>query len=211
MTDKTRVYNTDCLPAMKEFPDKYFDLAIVDPPYGASDAINPVSSTAVYKAKRSNYKEFTNVAPETDYFDELKRVSKNTIIWGGNYFGLIGGVVVWNKNGTAFGDGEIAICSTHNSVRIYEYTWNGMLQNDMKNKEERIHPTQKPVALYKWLLKNYAKEGDKVLDTHLGSQSSRIAAFDMGFDFTGYELDESYFIAGCKRFNQHKAQLKLFV
>jgi site-specific DNA-methyltransferase (adenine-specific) len=210
MTDKTQVFNRDCLEAMREFPDKFFELAIVDPPYGAADAINPKSSARVYAAKRGNYREFTNEMPDQEYFTELFRISKNTIVWGGNFFGLYGGVIAWNKYGTAFGEGEVAICSTHKSVRFFEFEWNGMIQQDMKNKEQRIHPTQKPVALYKWLLKNYAKEGDKILDTHLGSGSSRIAAFDGGFEFWGYELDSEYFAASEKRFQQHKSQLKLF-
>jgi site-specific DNA-methyltransferase (adenine-specific) len=196
---------------MKEFPDKFFELAIVDPPYGASDAVETNKSLSKNKAAHRNiYTQFENTKPNIEYFCELNRVSKNTIIWGGNYFGCAGGVIVWNKYGTAFGEGEIAICSTHKSVRIFEYVWNGMIQDNMKDKEDRIHPTQKPVALYKWLLKNYAKEGDKILDTHLGSGSSRIAAFDGGFEFWGYELDKDYFDASVKRFNQHKSQLKLF-
>lgn len=190
----------DCMEAMKGFGDKFFELAVVDPPYGAADAINPVSSPIKYQAKRGNYKEFENVIPDAEYFEELCRISRNQIIWGGNFFGLSGGVIVWNKNGTAFGDGEVAICSTHKSVRIFEYTWNGMIQGNMKSKEDRIHPTQKPVALYQWLLKNYAKPNDKILDTHLGSGSSRIAAYKMGFDFWGYEIDKDYFEAQEKRF-----------
>lgn len=191
---------------MKGFPDKFFDLAFPDPPYGESDAINPISSVNKYAAKRSIYAEFDNVPPTEQYFMELFRLSKNWIIWGGNYFGIKGGVIAWNKNGTAFGEGEVAICSTHKSVRFFEYTWNGMLQADMKNKESRIHPTQKPVALYKWLLQNYAKQGDKILDTHMDSQSSRIAAYKLGFDFWGYEIDADYFKQGCERFEKAIAQ-----
>lgn len=195
---------------MKKFPDKFFDLAIVDPPYQANDAIGLKNSNG-HSAHRTNYKVFENVMPDEFYFNELRRVSKNQIIWGGNFFGISGGVIAWNKNGTAFGEGEVAICSTHKSVRFFEYTWNGMIQGDMKNKEVRIHPTQKPVSLYKWLLHNYAKAGDKILDTHLGSGSSRIAAHDMGFDFWGYEIDKDndYFEAQEKRFKQHIAQLTL--
>ncbi|HRP30502.1 MAG TPA: DNA methyltransferase [Agriterribacter sp.] len=195
---------------MAGLPDKAFELAIVDPPYGAFDAINPVSSLNKYNAKRGNYKEFKNVVPSDKYFSELSRVAKNYIIWGGNYFNVTGGVIVWQKNGTAFGEGEIAICSTHKSVRFFEYTWNGMLQEDMKNKEVRIHPTQKPIALYRWLLHNYAKPGDRILDTHLGSGSSAIAAHQMGFDFVGTELDKDYYEAACKRFKEQTAQQKLF-
>jgi len=117
---------------------------------------------------------------------------------------------VWNKNGTAFGEGEIAICSTHKSVQIFEFTWNGMLQGDMKNKETRIHPTQKPVALYKWILDKYAKQGDKILDTHLGSGSIAIACHDYGFELTACELDKEYYDKAMERINNHVSQQKLF-
>ena len=202
----------DCMEGMAQYPDKHFDLAIVDPPYGNIDAIGLIDNKKNNKqaTTRRNYKLFENISPDNNYYIQLDRVSKNQIVWGGNFLGLCGGVIVWQKNGTAFGEAEIAICSTHKSVKVFEYTWNGMLQGDMKNKEIRIHPTQKPVALYKWLLHNYAKQGDKILDTHLGSGSSRIAAYDMGFDFTGYELDKEYFDAQEKRFVDFTAQLKLF-
>lgn len=210
-TPKIELLNIDCMEYMATLEDKAFDLAIVDPPYGASDAINPKSSKNKYKAKRGNYNQVNwNVIPEDEYFNELFRVSKKYIIWGGNFFGIKGGGVVWDKNGTAFGEAEIAICNTHNSVRIFEYTWNGMLQQDMKNKEFRIHPTQKPVTLYKWLLHNYAKHGDKILDTHLGSGSSAIAAHQMGFDFVGMEIDKEYYDAACKRFKEQTMQGNLF-
>ena len=202
--------NRDNMEAMREFPDKYFDLAVVDPPYGGNDAINVKNSGDAHSAKRGAYKEFSNIAPDAEYFTELSRVCKNWIIWGGNFFPITGGAIVWNKNGTAFGEAEMAICSTHKSVKIFEYTWNGMLQQDMANKERRIHPTQKPVALYKWLLTNYAKPGDKILDTHLGSGSSRIAAYDMGFDFWGYELDADYFADEEARFKAHISKPVLF-
>lgn len=205
------ITNEDNMELMKRYPDKYFDLAIVDPPYGANDAFeSKMTDSKKQASKRTKYKEFENIIPSENYFKELKRVSKNQIVWGGNYFGLSGGVVVWNKNGTAFGDGEIAICSTHKSVRIFEFTWNGMLQGDMKNKEVRIHPTQKPVKLYEWLLMNYAKEGDKILDTHLGSGSIAIACHNLGFDLTACELDTEYYNNALKRLQQHQAQLQMF-
>ena len=207
---KSEVFNTDCLEAMKQYPDNYFELAIVDPPYGNIDAIGLIDNKKGKQAtKRTNYKLFDNIAPDNEYYIELARVSKNQIVWGGNFLGLCGGVIVWQKNGTAFGEAEVAICSTHKSVKVFEYTWNGMIQQNMKDKENRIHPTQKPVALYRWLLQNYAKQGDKILDTHLGSGSSRIAADMEGFDFTGYELDKDYFEASVKRFNEFKLQVKL--
>ena len=196
---------------MKRYPDKYFELAIVDPPYGANDAFeSKMTDSKKQASKRTKYKEFENIVPTEEYFAELKRVSKNQIIWGGNYFGLAGGVIVWDKNGTAFGDGEIAICSTHKSVRIFEFTWNGMIQGDMKNKEVRIHPTQKPVKLYEWILMNYAKEGDKILDTHLGSGSIAIACHNLCFDLTACELDTEYYNNALKRLQQHQAQLQMF-
>ena len=196
---------------MKRYPDKYFDLAIVDPPYGANDAFeSKMTDSKKQASKRTKYKEFENIVPTEEYFAELKRVSKNQIIWGGNYFGLAGGVIVWDKNGTAFGDGEIAICSTHKSVRIFEFTWNGMIQGDMKNKEVRIHPTQKPVKLYEWILMNYAKEGDKILDTHLGSGSIAIACHNLGFDLTACELDKEYYDKAIQRIEKHQKQVRLF-
>lgn len=207
---KINMLHGDCMDLMRSKPDNYYDLAIVDPPYGANDAIKPKSSNKVYLAKRTQYKQFTNLKPSKKYFEELIRVSKNQIIWGGNYFNLSGGVIAWNKNGTAFGEGEVAICSTHKSVRFFTYTWNGMLQENMKNKERRIHPTQKPVALYKWILKNYAKPGDKILDTHGGSGSICIACHDMKFDLDWIELDADYYADAKKRFEQHISQLQMF-
>ncbi len=145
-------------------------------------------------------------------------MSINQIIWGANHF--IENIpnsnsscwIVWDKiNGeNDFADCELAYCSFKTAVRKVEFRWHGMLQGDMKNKEHRIHPTQKPVALYEWLLHNYAKQGDKILDTHLGSQSSRIAAYKNGFDFTGFELDAEYFEKGNKRFDEFKSQLRMF-
>ena len=117
---------------------------------------------------------------------------------------------MWQKNGTVFGEAEVAICSTHKSVKVFEYTWNGMIQQNMKDKEIRIHPTQKPIALYKWILDKYAKQGDKILDTHLGSGSIAIACHDYGFDLTACELDKEYFDAAIKRITQHQSQTKLF-
>jgi site-specific DNA-methyltransferase (adenine-specific) len=206
------LYHTDCMEFMRGLPDKHYELAIVDPPYGNIDAIglcdNKKSKSQATKRKR--YRLFENIAPDNEYYIELERVSQNQIIWGGNFLGLCGGVIVWQKNGTAFGEAEVAICSTHKSVRVFEHTWNGMIQQDMSNKETRIHPTQKPVALYKWLLKNYAKAGDKILDTHGGSMSIAIACHDMGFDLDLCELDADYYAAGVKRYEQHKAQLTIF-
>ena len=208
----SEVFNEDCIQVMKRYPDKFFNLAIVDPPYGNIDAIGLADNKKKGKqaTKRTNYKLFENIAPDDEYYIELERVSKNQIVWGGNFLGLCGGVIVWQKNGTAFGEAEVAICSTHKSVRVFEYTWNGMLQQNMKDKEIRIHPTQKPIALYEWIVKNYAKEGDVILDTHLGSGSSRIAANKAGLSFVGCEIDKDYFDAQEKRFKEFVSQLRLF-
>jgi len=213
----SEVYNEDCMAGMARYPDKYFDLAIVDPPYGiGADNKNSVSKLQSKKssALSNNYgsQKWDSNIPDDLYFKELFRVSKHQIIWGANYFGLKGGMIYWRKNVTmpTYSSGEIAYCSLINKIEEFEFTWHGMLQNDMSNKETRIHPTQKPVQLYKWLLKNYAKEGDKILDTHLGSGSSRIACWDGGFDFVGFELDKEYFDASVKRFENFKSQGKLF-
>jgi site-specific DNA-methyltransferase (adenine-specific) len=212
ITDKITLTNECNMELMARYPDKYFDLAIVDPPYQNIDAIGLTDNKKKGKqaTKRSNYHLFENIAPDNEYYLELERVSKNQIVWGGNYLGLCGGVIVWQKNGTAFGEGEVAICSTHKSVQIFEFTWNGMIQGDMKNKETRIHPTQKPVALYKWILDKYTKQGDKILDTHLGSMSIAIACHDYGFSLTGCELDPEYYEKGIQRVKNHVSQQKLF-
>lgn len=208
-------YNMDCMEGMKQFPANYFDLAIVDPPYGGNDAIGLKNNNKQRKqaTKRKVYQVFDNIEPDQSYFDELKRVSKNQIIWGVNFYtssGLNGGRIVWDKKGTAFGRAEMAYYSNSKSVSIFEYTWNGMIQENMKNKEQRIHPTQKPVALYTWLLQNYAKEGDKILDTHVGSASSLIACEKMGFQYVGFELDKDYYEAASKRIKEEMAQVNLF-
>jgi site-specific DNA-methyltransferase (adenine-specific) len=215
----SETYNMDCLEGMKQYPDKYFELAIVDPPYGIGEN-GSMNKTRGKLAKSKDYKSFYGDdlnSPDIEYFNQLIRISKNQIIWGANHF--ISKIaydspcwIVWDKdNGlTDFADCELALTSFKTSVRKFKFKWQGMLQENMKNKEIRIHPTQKPVSLYKWILDKFAKENDKILDTHLGSGSSRIAAYDMGFDFIGYELDKDYFDAQEKRFNQFKMQTKLF-
>jgi site-specific DNA-methyltransferase (adenine-specific) len=214
--------NCDCMDMMKEFPDKYFDLVISDPPYGINHAeIAGKQSNKQYgksAAPKKEYiaKDWDKKSPEKEYFIELFRVSKNQIIWGANYMTShlppSMGWIFWDKdNGTnGFSDGELAFSSFDRALRKYKYTWMGMIQGDMKNKECRIHPTQKPVALYRWLLKNYAKEGDKILDTHLGSGSIAIACHQMGFDLTASELDKDYFDAKKKRVDAEISQEILF-
>lgn len=202
----------DCLEHLAGYADNHFDLAICDPPYGSSsDAIGKANGNK-QAAKRTNYRQFKNIAPTKKYFNELLRVSKSQIIWGCNFFDfpLIGGRIVWDKLGTAFGRAEIAFCSLTKSVNIFQYRWNGMLQQDMKNKEHRIHPTQKPVALYRWLLQNYAKPNDLILDTHVGSASSLIACEIEGFKYVGFEKDPEYYEQSKKRIKQHLAQKVLF-
>ena len=212
-----RFDNIDCLLGMREYPDKYFDLAIVDPEYGiGADKKNSVrklqSSKSAALSKFYGNQRWDDRADE-DYFNDLFRVSKNQIIWGANYFGLIGGYIYWRKNVTmpTYSTGELAFCSLINKIDEYEYTWHGMLQENMKQKEERIHPTQKPIALYKWLLTKYAKPNDKILDTHVGSASSLIACEDLGFEYVGFELDKDYFDAANKRLEQFRSQLKLAI
>lgn len=158
-----------------------------------------------------------SAAPNAEAFTALLRVSKKIVIWGGNFFldhlGKASCMIVWDKGrrGLTQADCEIAWTNLKGQSRIFDYKWNGMLQQDMKNKEYRIHATQKPVALYKWILKNYAQEGDKILDPYLGSGSSRIAAYDLGFDFTGYEINATIFREQEERFAKHTAQTSLFV
>lgn len=211
-------YNMDCMEAMRKMPDKCFDLAVVDPPYfeNAKSIIVPGGNLSTTGVERRKYKMPYWIPPTEEYFYELGRVSKAQIIWGINYFQIANpgpGRIIWDKrsdNGTKFSDCEIAFCSAMNHVEIFRYRWNGMLQENMENKEVRIHPTQKPIALYTWIFSRYAKPGDKILDTHLGSGSSRIAAYDAGLDFTGFEIDKEYFEKQEERFAAHTAQTSLF-
>lgn len=210
-------YNMDCMQGMKEFPDKYFDLAIVDPPYGIGEN-GDTNHTRSKLAKAKNYKAFSGndiEPPDKEYFDELFRVSKNQIIWGANHF--ISKMpfdsscwVVWDKDNTGdFADCELAWTSFDSAVRKFKYRWNGMLQENMKNKESRIHPTQKPVALYEWLLNRYANPNDVILDTHVGSASSLIACHNTNHKFVGFELDEYYYKVSKQRLDTEMAQMRL--
>lgn len=219
VTDKIEITNEDNIALMARYPDNYFDLAIVDPPYGIGESSNDNKSRSkLGKSKNYGNKNWDDNAPDQDYFNELKRVSKNQIIWGANHF--IENIpnansscwIVWDKvNGeNDFADCELAYCSQKTAVRKIEFRWHGMLQGNMKEKEIRIHPTQKPVALYKWLLSKYAKQGDKILDTHLGSGSIAIACHDMGFELTACELDKDYYDSAIARIKRHTAKLSLF-
>lgn len=211
------VRNMDCMEFMKQFPDKFFDLAVVDPPYGINmdGGIIGISK----KAKNTQYtkKEWDSSAPGKDYFNELIRVSKNQIIFGANHFISRIAIdsscwIVWNKeNGNnPFADCELAWTSFKTAVRMFTYRWQGMLQGNMKNKEQRIHPTQKPKALYAWIFENFARGGQKILDTHLGSGSSRIAAYHAGLDFYGCELDKEYFDKANERFEKEIHGVEVF-
>jgi site-specific DNA-methyltransferase (adenine-specific) len=222
LLELNQLYNMDCMIGMKQFPDKYFELAIVDPPYGIKiSKMNFVTSGAklIGKAKRNDYRGqglWDDSPPPKEYFDELFRVSKNQIIWGGNYFtnnlNPTKSWIIWDKRvqekySNDFADCELAWCSS-GVARVFRYLYNGMLQKDMKNKEKRTHPTQKPVALYKWLLTNYAHKGDKILDTHMGSGSEEIACYDMGFEYIGFEIDKDYFEKAQERIEAVKAQVR---
>jgi len=214
------ITNEDNMELMARYPDKYFELAIVDPPYGIGiNSMNYTKSGAIRirgnaKANRRDYrgKGEWDIVPNDEYFKELFRVSQNQIIWGSNYFNLpvSKSFIVWDKRcqdgmSNDFADCELA-WANKGVARIFRFLWNGMIQGDMKNKEERFHPTQKPVALYKWVLRNYAKPNDKILDTHLGSGSIAIACHDLGFDLTACELDKEYFDKAMDRINKHTAQ-----
>lgn len=212
------LHNIDCMEYMASLPDKAFDLAIVDPPYGIGESKKKRENTRSEKwsnpyKKQHTPKEWDIETPKKEYFDQLFRVSSNQIIWGGNYFTEhlppSMGWVFWDKkNGDCdFSDGESAFTNFKKGLRKFEWLWNGFQK---QKPEKRIHPTQKPVALYKWLLKNYAKEGDRILDTHLGSGSIAIACHDMNFDLVGCELDKDYFEAASKRLDTHRQQLRMF-
>ena len=221
----TGFYQMDCMEGMKRIPDKYFELAIVDPPYGIGEDGRKSQSRMVGSGKWKNpgatkhkTKSWDDAPMNGVYFEELMRVSKNQIIWGANHF--ISKIpfdsscwLVWKKNGQNpncdFADCELAWTSFKTAVRHFDYAWTGF---GAKNSGEiRIHPTQKPVALYKWLLKNYAKPGDKILDTHVGSASSLIACHDLGFEYLGFELDPDYFRMATERLERHKSQLNMFI
>lgn len=209
------VFNDDCMEVMKRYPDKYFDLAVVDPPYGLNKHLaigNGDKRTGVKKNKIWIGGAWDNVRPDKNYFNELLRISKNQIIWGGNYFSDLLPMsqkwLVWDKmQRINQSDCELAWTSFPGALRVFNYHSSKLygFQNPF-----RFHPTEKPIALYDWILLNYAKPGDKILDTHLGSGSSRIAAHKAGLDFVGCELDSEYFEAQEKRFKEYSAQLRLF-
>lgn len=219
----SEVYLEDCVKALKRFNDKHFDLAIVDPPYGIGRAKTQTHTDSYvsngkgsnFKIKQYTEKDWDNATPTTEYWDELFRVSKNQIIWGANYFidklPHLKNFIYWHKKGKSddskFNEGELAFVSCGRS-RMVDIWWNGV--GVVHSKEERFHPTQKPVKLYDWIIHNYCSVGDLILDTHLGSGSSRIAAYKGGFNFVGFEIDAEYYEKQEKRFNDFKSQLRLF-
>lgn len=211
------VENIDCMVRLREAPDNHWDLAICDPPYGIGAGERQRHNNLKGFEIDTRFGSFNDAErPSAAYFEELQRVSSNQIIWGGNYFCDLlrpsRGWVFWDKAPIVpnYSDGELAWTSFDRILKRKLIHWNGKCRTGTEPTYKAIHPTQKPVALYKWLLTNYAKPGDTILDTHLGSGSSRIAAYDLGFDFTGYELDADYFEAQEKRFAEHIAQANLF-
>ena len=208
------ILNVDCMEYMKTLPDKFFDLAIVDPPYGIG-MDGQIGSNKLAIAKKYLKKQWDKKPPDRDYFDCLFVISKNQIVWGANYypsyFKASMGWIFWDKDASAdFSDGELAYTSFDRALKKYNFAWMGMRQGNMKNKEERIHPTQKPVKLYEWILTNYAKTGQTIFDSHMGSGSSAIACNNLGFEYVGCELDEDYYEAACKRIAHHASQKRLF-
>ena len=227
MSEST-VINCDCMEYMRRVPDKAFDLAVVDPPYFSGPERRGYYGSRV--SKIGVHRDYP-ISPQWDipgveYFEELQRVAKHYIVWGCNYFDyhFAPGRIVWGKcnSSSSFSDCELAATDLFTSVRQFRFMWNGMLQGksmhegaimqgNKKLNEKRIHPTQKPVALYRWIFKNYAKPGDRILDTHLGSGSSRIAAYDAELDFVGCEIDPTYFKLQEERFNEYTAQQSIFL
>jgi site-specific DNA-methyltransferase (adenine-specific) len=205
---------------LKATPDKFYDLAIVDPPYGINfgefNRTNRTSTGKTIKADKYKNNNWDDAIPTDEYFDELKRVSKNQIVWGGNYFPYLWrygckGFIFWSKNNPVpnFSDGELAWTSFNKVARKFDFNYYGNLEG-RTTASSKIHPTQKPNALYEWLLTNYAKQGDKILDTHLGSGSHAIACNNLGFELTACELDKDYYEASIKRIKQATAQERLF-
>lgn len=228
------VFNIDCLEYMRTLPDKAFDLLIADPPYGLkehggksrSGYVKQKNGSMLYVNDGSYEKmDWDKSTPSQEYIDEMFWVSKHQIIWGANYLRLPpGGAIVWDKvnDGTDQSDCEIAFCSLTKRVDMFRFMWRGMMQGksisegsvqqgDKSKNEARIHPTQKPVALYVWLLQKFAQVGWKIFDPYLGSGSSRIAAYELGFDFVGCEKNTKIFKAAEERFAKHSSQINLFL
>ncbi len=215
-----QITNEDNMELMSRYEDKYFDLAIVDPPYGIGfgefNRTNKNTDGTRVKANKYKQSNWDDEIPNDNYFKELKRVSKNQIVWGGNYFPYLWktgckGFIFWYKGNPVpnFADGELAYTSFNKVAKMYNYRYYGNLEGNT-SAGEKYHPTQKPISLYEWLLMNYAKEGDKILDTHLGSGSIALACHNLGYDLTACELDAEYYNAAMKRLKQHQQQLTMF-
>ena len=224
----------DCMNFLPDFPDNYFDVAVVDPPYGIkehggknrSKYVKQKNGSSIY-VPDGGYKNYgwDNKPPDREYFKQLFRVSKNQIIWGCNYFDypMAGGLIIWDKcnDGSDQSDAEVAYCSLTRRVYIFRYLWRGMFQGksiiegtiqqgNKKLNEKRIHPTQKPVNLYRWICQKYLQKGMKILDTHVGSASSLIAYEECGLEYIGYEINEDYYNDARKRLEEFRSQITLF-
>ena len=212
-SDKIAVYNCDCMDLLKQTPDNYYELSIVDPPYGigfgAFNRTNKASDGTRIKADKYKNSDWDNGIPTEEYFKELFRVSKNQIVWGGNYFNLPPNqnFIFWYKQNPVsnFSDGEYAWTSFKKPALCFDYRYYGNLEGNT-SASKKYHPTQKPIKLYEWTLTNYAKKGDKIVDTHRGSASLDIACHNLGFDLVTCELDTDYFNDGNKRLKQHQQQ-----
>jgi len=199
------LYNEDCLEAMKKMDDDSYDLAVVDPPFGIGNFVQTTGT------KRGSKVKWNDETPSDEYFSELNRISKNRIIFGANYYNCFEGkhgAIIWIKNQPMpdFSKAVIASCTFHKKIEVYTQTWTNFVAKGRTTN----HPCEMPVGLYTWILNNYAKEGDKILDTHLGSGSIAIACHNLGFDLDGYELDVDYYEAATKRLKEHQRQLRLF-
>jgi site-specific DNA-methyltransferase (adenine-specific) len=225
ITENVEITNEDCMELLKRTPDNFYDLAICDPPYGIGFDGNTTVKGKAGKGKTFSDKQhhikkgWDNERPSAEYFSEIQRVSKNQIVWGGNYFADLlqpkKGWIFWDKkitnaNNTNYSDGELAWTSFDCVLRRFTYDWIGFGYLNNPQKEKKTHPTQKPVQLYSWLLKTYAKPNDKILDTHLGSGSIAIACHDYGFSLTACELDPEYYEKAVQRIKNHVSQQKLF-
>ena len=208
-----RMMHIDCMEYMATLPNKAFDLAICDPPYGIFSEKKKTGFIREYttQSQANSWDE----APNQEYFDELIRVSKNQIIWGYQYFSdklpSTTQVIIWDKmtGESYFADGEAAYCSIPGTLRIFRHQWAGCFKAS-ERKKKSVHPNQKPEILYKWLLQKYAKPGNSILDTHGGSGSICVACHDLGYDLTWMELDADYYNAAVKRYEKHAAQQVLF-
>ena len=212
----SEVYLMDNIELMKHYPDKYFDLACIDPPYGIGHSLLSGEKRGSKFVRTERHVDW-DILPTDNFWVELFRVSKNQIIWGGNYFTEFlppkMGWIYWHKKGndaSNFSDGELAWTSFDRALKFVKYDWIGFGYINNAGSDKKIHPTMKPKELYEWVLENYAKKGDKILDTHLGSGSSAIASFRLGFDFVGIEIDKEYYQSSIKRFKEQTAQLRVF-